>query len=248
MPRYKLTLEYDGTPFSGWQRQPHAPSVQATLEAACLAYCGEDVTAHCAGRTDAGVHALGQVAHMDIARGDDGFRVREALNAHLRGSGVVVCEAQQVDDSFHARFSAVRRHYLYRIVHRRAPLALDAQRAWHIPYPLDEDTMREAASYLLGQHDFTSFRDSECQAESPIRTLDALDIHRIGEELHLRLHARSFLHHQVRIITGTLIEVARGKRSAHAIHDILKARQRCAAGVTAPAHGLYFTHVDYDTS
>ena len=245
MPRFKLTLEYDGAGFVGWQRQENGPSVQAALEHAIADFCGERVTVHGAGRTDAGVHALGQVAHFDIQKTTDADTVRDALNAHLRPDAVVVLAAQAVDDDFHARFSAGERAYLYRILNRRTPPALDASRVWHVGAPLDAEAMHEAAQVLVGQHDFTSFRASECQAKSPVKTLDELSVSRRGEEIELTARARSFLHHQVRNITGTLKLVGEGKWRAPDVAKALDARDRAAAGPTAPAHGLYLTRVLY---
>jgi len=243
--RYKLTLEYDGAGFVGWQRQDNGPSVQAALEAAVLAFCGEAVTAHGAGRTDAGVHALGQAAHIDLAKSTDADTVRDALNAHLKPAAVAVLAAAVVDGDFHARFSARERAYRYRIVNRRAPLALDRGRAWFVPQPLDAAAMHDAASALIGNHDFTSFRASECQARSPVKTLDALEVTRDGNELVIEARARSFLHHQVRNMAGTLKLVGEGKWRRADVSRALEARDRRAAGPTAPAEGLYLVSVVY---
>ena len=246
MPRYKLTLEYDGTGFHGWQRQTGYPSVQETLECAITAFCGQEVQTHAAGRTDAGVHACGQVVHMDLPRSYDPFAVRQGINFHLgREPAVVVLEAEATHDDFHARFSATARHYLYRIVNRRPPLTLERHRAWQIPVDLDSGAMQEAAQLLIGTHDFTSFRDTECQAKSPVKTLDRLDVHRSGEEILITARSRSFLHHQMRIITGTLTLVGRGQWTADDVARALAARERAAGGPTAPAYGLYLTQVDY---
>ncbi len=245
MTRYKLTLEYDGAGFVGWQRQDNGPSVQAALEAAVAGFCGEAVTAQGAGRTDAGVHALGQVAHIDLAKETDADTVRDALNAHLKPAAVAVLAAQVVDDDFHARFSALERAYRYRIVNRRAPLALDRGRAWFVPQPLDAAAMQAAASALIGKHDFTSFRASQCQAKSPVKTLDVLDVSRDGQELRIEARARSFLHHQVRNMVGTLKLVGEGKWTRAEVARALEARDRAAAGPTAPADGLYLVSVGY---
>ena len=245
MTRWKLTLEYDGAGFVGWQRQDNGPSVQAALEAAVLGFCGETVTAQGAGRTDAGVHALGQVAHIDLAKETDADTVRDALNAHLKPAAVAVLAAEVVDDDFHARFSAVERAYRYRIVNRRARLALDRGRAWFVPQPLDAAAMHDAAQALLGHHDFTSFRASQCQAKSPVKTLDALAVSRDGPELRIEARARSFLHHQVRNMVGTLKLVGEGKWTRAEVARALEARDRGAAGPTAPAEGLYLVSVGY---
>ena len=245
MTRYKLTLEYDGRDFVGWQRQDNGPSVQAALEAAVTGFCGETVTAHAAGRTDSGVHALGQVAHIDIAKDTTADTVRDALNQHLKPAPVAVLVAEAVDDEFHARFSATGRRYLYRIVNRRAPLALERGRAWFVPSPLDAEAMHEAAQVLVGQHDFTSFRAAECQAKSPVKTLDRLSVERDGEEVRVQAAARSFLHHQVRNMVGTLRLVGIGKWTAGDVAEALEKRDRAAAGPTAPAEGLYLTEVVY---
>ncbi len=245
MTRYKLTLEYDGAGFVGWQRQDNGPSLQAALEAAVLGFCGEAVTVQGAGRTDAGVHALGQVAHVDLAKETDADTVRDALNFHLKPAAVAVLAAEVVDDDFHARFSALERAYRYRIVNRRARLALDRGRAWFVPQPLDAAAMHDAAQALLGSHDFTSFRARECQAKSPLKTLDVLDVTRDGEELCIEARARSFLHHQVRNMVGTLKLVGEGKWSRADVARALEARDRAAAGPTAPAEGLYLVSVGY---
>jgi len=245
MTRYKLTLEYDGRPFVGWQRQDNGPSVQAAVEAAVQAFCGEVRVVEGAGRTDSGVHALGQVAHVEIAKATDADTVRDALNAHLRKQPVVVLAAEAVADDFHARFSAVERRYLYRILVRRAPPALDVGRVWWLTAPLDADAMHDAARVLVGHHDFTSFRARECQAKSPEKTLDALDVARVGDEIHVNARARSFLHHQVRNMVGTLKLVGEGKWSRDDVARALDARDRAAAGPTAPARGLYLVDVRY---
>ena len=245
MTRYKLTLEYDGRGFVGWQRQDNGPSVQAALEAAVKRFCGEAVTAHAAGRTDAGVHALAQVAHIDLDEETGADTLRNALNFHLKPAAVAVLAAEAVADDFHARFSATERAYRYRIVNRRAPLALDRGRAWFVPVPLDAGAMHEAARALLGQHDFTSFRAGGCQAKSPVKTLDALEVSRDGDEIRIEARARSFLHHQVRNMAGSLRLAGEGKWSRADMERALAARDRRAAGPTAPADGLYLVAVRY---
>lgn len=245
MPRYKLIIEYDGGPFVGWQRQDNGPSVQQALEEAALRYCGQPVVAHASGRTDAGVHALGQVAHVDIDRGDPADKVRDALNAHLRPLPVAVVAAEQVDEEFHARFSCRERSYIYRILNRRSPPALDAGRVWWVSRPLDADAMHAAAQELVGAHDFTSFRAKECQANSPLKTLDELTVTRRGEEIEVFARARSFLHHQVRNMVGTLAVAGQGKWTPADVRGILAARDRAKAGQTAPATGLYFLRAEY---
>jgi len=246
MPRYKLTLEYDGGPFRGWQRQQNGPSVQQALEEAAEALTGEAVAITGAGRTDAGVHATGQVAHLYLEREFGLDVLRNALNHHLRPAPIVVLEAGLVADDFHARFSATSRRYLYRIVNRRAPLALDAGRAWFVPHRLDAEVMHEAAELLVGEHDFTSFRSALCQAKSPQKTLRRLSVERNGDEIEIAVEARSFLHHQVRNMVGTLKLVGDGKWSVERIGTVLAARNRAAAGPTAPACGLYLIEVGYE--
>jgi len=245
MTRFKLVIEYDGGPFVGWQRQENGPSVQQALEEAVFAFSGERVTSFGAGRTDAGVHALGQVAHFDLARDTTADTVRDAVNFHLKPQPIAVLLAEPVAADFHARFSAKARSYLYRIANRRAPLALDRGRAWPVQQPLDAAAMQVAAERLVGHHDFTSFRSSICQAASPEKTLDRLEVTRAGEEIHIRARARSFLHHQVRNMVGTLKLVGDGKWSAADVSRALAARDRAKAGPTAPAEGLYLTAVDY---
>ncbi|MEC7121410.1 MAG: tRNA pseudouridine(38-40) synthase TruA [Pseudomonadota bacterium] len=246
MARFKLTLEYDGAPFVGWQRQDNGPSVQAALEDALRALTGRAVEVVGAGRTDAGVHALGQVAHIDLAdERFDGRKLREALNYHLKPAPIAVLAAAPAPADFHARFSATARAYLYVIVNRRAPLAIDRGRAWQVRQPLDVAAMAAAAEPLLGHHDFTSFRAAQCQAKSPCKTLDRLTVTREGDEIHIEAGARSFLHHQVRNIVGTLKWVGEGKWTAREVAAALAARDRTAAGPTAPADGLYLVSVAY---
>lgn len=245
MPRFKLTIEYDGTPYVGWQRQDNGPSVQGAIEAAVRGYCQVDALVQGAGRTDAGVHALGQVAHVDLPRNDPPDVVAKALNAHLRPDPISVLRAEEVNEDFHARFSATGRGYEYRILNRRAPPSLDVNRVWWIAAPLDTDAMHVAAQVLVGHHDFTTFRASECQAESPVKTLDELNVSRQGENIVITAKARSFLHHQVRNMVGTLRWVGDGKWNAGDVKRALEARDRSAGGPTAPADGLYLVNVRY---
>lgn len=245
MPRYKLTIEYDGSGYVGWQRQETGPSVQAALEQAVLGFCQAETLVQCAGRTDAGVHATGQVAHFDAPRDYRTDRVRDGLNFHLRPHPIAVLAAEAVSDDFHARFSAIGRSYLYRIVNRRAPAAIEAGKVWWVPVALDAEAMQAGANHLLGQHDFTSFRASECQAKSPLKTLDQLTVTRVGEEIRIIAAARSFLHHQVRNMVGTLKLVGEGKWTPEDVKRALDARDRSAAGPTCPPDGLYLTGVRY---
>jgi len=245
MPRYKLTIEYDGRPFVGWQIQDNGPSVQGVLAQALEAFCGEKVSVQGAGRTDAGVHALGQVGHVDLAKDWDEDTVRDALNAHLRPHPVAILKAERVDGSFDARFSAIRRHYLYRIVNRRADLALERGRAWRIAQPLDLPAMQAAAQRLVGRHDFTTFRNVECQAKSPVKTLDQLEVHRAGDDIQVVASARSFLHSQVRSMVGALALVGEGKWTADDVSVALAKRDRAACAPVAPPDGLYLARVDY---
>jgi tRNA pseudouridine38-40 synthase len=245
MPRYKLTIEYDGGPFVGWQRQENGLSVQQALEQAIAAFSGETVVVKGAGRTDAGVHALGQVAHIDLVRERTPDVVRDAINANVRPHPISVISAEAVDDDFDARFSAVKRHYLYRILQRRAPPALDRGRVWWVSQALDVPAMHEAAQSLVGKHDFTTFRSSQCQAKSPVKTLDRLDVAREGEEVIVRATARSFLHNQVRSMVGTIKRVGEGGWPVAAVGEALAARDRARSGPVAPAEGLYLVAVEY---
>jgi tRNA pseudouridine38-40 synthase len=246
MHRYKLTLEYDGGPFCGWQRQADRPSVQQALEEAVTAFCGETATVQGAGRTDAGVHAQGQVAHLDLEREVRLDVLRAALNHHLRPAPIVVLEAADAAADFHARFSALARTYRYLIVNRPAPLALERGHAWFVPGRLDAEVMHEAASRLLGKHDFSSFRGALCQAKSPVKTLDSISVMRHKAQIEIAVRARSFLHHQVRNVVGTLKLIGERKWPVERIEAVLAARDRAAAGPTAPACGLDLVRVDYD--
>ena len=248
MPRYKLIVEYDGTPFCGWQRQAGPLSVQQALEEAISRFSGETVSVQAAGRTDAGVHALGQVVSFDLEVGRDAFRIREALNYHLKPHPIAVLEAEQADDGFEARFAASARHYEYRILNRRARPALDADRVWHVPVRLDAEAMHAAAQLLVGEHDFTTFRAAECQAKSPVKTLDRLEVSRLGDLILIRASARSFLHHQVRSLVGSLKLVGEGKWTTREPRAALDARDRARCGPLAPAAGLYLVAVDYTPS
>lgn len=245
MPRYKLTVEYDGTPFVGWQHQQNGLAIQDVLEEALVRFCGERVTATAAGRTDAGVHALGQVVHVDLTKDWPATRVREALNYHLQPHPVVVRAAESAAPDFNARLSAKRRAYLYRILNRRAPPALDQHRVWHVARPLDAAAMHAAAQALVGRHDFSTFRASLCQAKSPVKTLDRLDVSQSGEEIHVAAGARSFLHHQVRNMVGTLKLVGEGKWTTKDVAAALAAQDRRRGGPTAPPDGLYLVEVGY---
>ena len=243
--RFKLIVEYDGLPFMGWQRQAHGPSVQAVIEDAAQTILQEPITVHAAGRTDAGVHGLGMVAHMDVKRAITPFRLVEGINARLRPHPVAILACDPVPDDFHARFSCRARHYEYRIINRRAPLTLDAGKAWRIAATLDADAMHTAAQALIGHHDFTTFRSAHCQADSPLRTLDRLDVIRTGDRISVSANARSFLHHQVRSMVGCLAMVGEGKWSANDLKAALDARDRSALGFNAPPDGLYFVRADY---
>jgi tRNA pseudouridine38-40 synthase len=245
MPRFKLILEYDGAPFVGWQRQENGLSVQEALEEALAAMTAERATAHGAGRTDAGVHALGQVAHLDLELEWDPFRLGEGLNALLHPHPIAVLKSERVDAGFDARRSASARHYLYRIVNRRAPLALERGRVWRVKPPLDAGAMHEAAQALVGRHDFSTFRDAQCQANSPVRTLDRLDVTRAGDEVQIEASALSFLHRQVRSMVGSLVEVGVGRSSRGDLKAALEAADRSRCGPVAPAFGLYLARVEY---
>lgn len=248
MPRYKLVVEYDGTPFAGWQLQASNRSVQQAVEEAIARFCGHDVRVHCAGRTDSGVHATHQVVHVDLNGEWRPDTVRDATNAHLKPNPVAILSAQVVPDTFSARLSATRRHYLYRILNRRAPPGLEVNRVWHVPWPLDAARMQAAAQTLVGRHDFTTFRAAECQANSPIRTLDRLDVERIGDEIRIQATARSFLHHQVRSMVGTLAKAGAGRWSIEEVRAALEARDRKRCGPMAPSAGLYLVGVEYGSA
>jgi tRNA pseudouridine38-40 synthase len=243
--RWRLTIEYDGGPFMGWQRQDHGPSVQQALEDALERMTGEAGPFIAAGRTDAGVHALAMSAHVDVVRELTPHRLREGLNALLRPQPISVLEAQVVAEDWHARFCCVGRRYLYRILNRRAPPALDAGRVWHVAVPLEVVRMGEAAGHLVGRHDFTTFRSAQCQSDSPMKTLDRLEVARVGEEIHVTAAARSFLHHQVRSMVGCLAMVGRGQWTPDDMRTALEARNRSALGFNAPPEGLYFVEARY---
>ena len=255
MNRYRIDIEYDGTAYCGWQKQNDAQeasskkSIQSAIEEALFRYCQEDITLTVAGRTDAGVHAMHQVAHFDMQKQpkNSASEIALALRYHLgvAKENITILSSQKVNNNFSARFDAKKRHYLYRIILRKAPLALDATRAWQISYPLDIENMRHAAKLLLGKHDFTSFRSSQCQAKNPIRTLDNIDFELQGDNLYIKVSAQSFLHNQVRAMVGTLYNVGRGFWQAEYINEILQAKSRCKAGPNAPAHGLYLYKIEY---
>lgn len=248
MPRYKLTIEYDGAPFSGWQKQEGRTTVQGALEEAFAKFAQAPIEVVCAGRTDAGVHARGQVAHVDLPKAYEPVNIRKGVNTYLLPQPIVIVSVEPVHDDFHARFDAKRRHYLYRILNRSSWPTFEAPLVWHVPKPMDLEAMREAASHLIGHHDFTTFRDRECQANSPMRTLDTLEITRLRhrpEQVMIKTSARSFLHHQVRNMAGALMLVGIGKWKPIQMKHALEARDRVAAGPTAPAHALYFTGVEY---
>ncbi len=252
--RWKCTVEYDGTPYSGWQKQENASSVQQVVEEAIQAFCGQDIRIQGAGRTDAGVHAKGQVFHFDLDYGErtiSGFALSKAINAHMLDHPVSVVKAEEVDDEFHARFSATNKLYTYRILNRRTPPALDVKRVWHVKVPCDADLMAEGAKYLLGKHDFTTFRASVCQAKNPIRTLDRIEVEALpydeygGQEIRIHAEARAFLHHQIRNFAGTLVYVGIGKWKPIDVKTALEAKNREAGGPTAPSYGLSLMHIDY---
>ncbi len=245
MPRYKLTIEYDGRLYAGWQRQANAPSVQQALEEAFFRFCGEELVVHAAGRTDAGVHARGQIGHVTLSRARSTNEIREAVNAHLVHEGVAVLLVEEVDELFDARFSAIKRHYLYRIMNRRAPVTLERGLVWHVKRKLDVTAMHEAAQCLVGKHDFTTFRDAQCQANSPIRTLERISVTRSADEIHVEVSALSFLHRQVRSIVGSLEHVGSGKWSKDELREALEAKDRARCGMVAPPDGLYLMQVDY---
>ena len=245
MTRFALTLEFDGTPFSGLQRQSNGPSVQQSMEDALHRITGERTTMHSAGRTDAGVHALAMRSHIDLEKDITPFRLMGALNAHLRPDPIAVTACEVVPDDWHARFSCTGRRYLYRIVNRRAPLALLRNRAWQVGTPLDADAMHRAAQVLVGRHDFTTFRSVHCQAADPVKSLDLLDVERIGDEVHIHAAARSFLHHQVRSMVGCLKLVGTGTWDTDRLAAALAARDRSALGLNAPSQGLYFVEATY---
>jgi tRNA pseudouridine38-40 synthase len=255
MPRYKLTIEYDGTPYAGWQKQDDRPTVQQNIAEAVEKFCGTPVDVVGAGRTDAGVHATAQVAHIDLPKEYDSFRIMQGINFYLfcpmglpegpSANRIAITEVEPVSNEFHARFSGKKRHYLYRVINRRSRLGLEAGRAWHVVEPLDIDSMRAAANILVGHHDFSSFRDTQCQSKSPVKTLEQLDVEPVGEEVHFITSARSFLHHQVRIMVGTLSLVGKGRWSVADMAIALEAKDRTRGGPTAPPDGLYLTKVDY---
>jgi tRNA pseudouridine38-40 synthase len=246
MPRYRFLIEYDGSPFFGWQRQNQGPSVQAAIEDALRQVTGENPVVIGAGRTDSGVHALGQVAHTDLVKAWRGPQLRDALNATLKSASVTILAASHADPDFHARFSATQRHYLYRIVNRRPPLALERGRAWQVIRPLDADAMAKAAQCLVGNHDFTTFRSTECQAASAVKTLDSLEVTRCGEIIEIAARARSFLHNQVRSMVGSLKLVGEGKWTENDLVAALGAQDRAACGPVAPPYGLYLAAVLYE--
>lgn len=247
MPRYRMVVEYDGAPYVGWQRQDNGPSVQGAIEKAIFAMTGETISLKAAGRTDSGVHAFGQVCHADLTKSWKASTVMNAVNAHLamEREHVAILEAEEMPETFDARFSATKRHYLYRIINRLAPTAIDAERAWHVKKPLDHEAMHAAAQELVGHHDFTTFRSSHCQAKNPNRTIERLEVTRHGELIEIRASAQSFLHNQIRSFAGTLKLAGEGKWSAADVRDALEARDRTRCGPVAPPHGLFFMRVDY---
>jgi len=246
MTRFAFTIEFDGSPYMGLQRQSHGPSVQQSIEEAVAAITGEDARIHAAGRTDTGVHALAMRAHVDVEKDIDAFRLMEGVNAKLRPEPIAVTNCDVVPDDWHARFSCIGRSYVYRIVNRRAPLTLDRGKAWQVAKPLDHEAMHEAAGHLVGRHDFTTFRSVHCQAQSPLKTLDRLDVEREGEEIRIHAAARSFLHHQVRSMVGCLALVGLGRWEPDEVRRALEARERQALGLNAPPDGLYFVEATYE--
>jgi tRNA pseudouridine38-40 synthase len=245
MPRFALTVEYDGRPFMGWQRQSHGPSVQQAIEEAIEAISGEEVRVHTAGRTDAGVHALAMRAHFDLETQLTPFRIMEGINARLRPQPVAILDCTEVSEEWHARFSCIGRRYVYKITNRRAPLTLDKGQSWQVAPDLDSNAMEKAAQCLVGQHDFTTFRSVQCQAKSPIKTLNSISVTRYGEEIEVEVAARSFLHHQVRSIVGCLKMIGTGKWTANDLKTALEAKDRNALGFNAPSDGLYFVEAIY---
>lgn len=248
MTRWRMTIEYNGAPYSGWQAQDHAPSVQEEIEKAIFRFCGQTIRIQAAGRTDAGVHALGQVAHFDLDYGDrplTGHDLAKAINAHLRPQPIAILKAEEADEDFHARFAAKNKLYRYRVINRSAPLTIEQGFAWNMHHMLDAAAMHDAAQLLVGQHDFTTFRDSNCQAKSPVKSITRLDVTRHGEEIRFEVEGRSFLHHQVRNIVGTLVQVGRGKWTKADLQAALDAKDRTKGGMTAPADGLYLVKIDY---
>jgi tRNA pseudouridine38-40 synthase len=245
LTRFALTIEFDGTPFFGLQRQKHGPSVQQSVEEALHRITGEDATLHSAGRTDTGVHALGMRSHVDLAKDIAPFRLSEALNAHLRPDPIAILDCEVVPEDWHARFSCIGRRYVYKIANRRAPLTLAKDRAWQVAQELDHEAMHRAAQALVGEHDFTTFRSVQCQAKDPVKTLDRLDVERIGDEVHIHAAARSFLHHQVRSMVGCLMLVGSGSWREGQIAEALAAKDRCKLGLNAPPQGLYFVQAIY---
>lgn len=244
--RYKITIEYNGSGFSGWQKQQHSTnSIQEAIENAIFKFSGEEVTLYCGGRTDAGVHATGQVAHFDMQKEFELYRIRNATNYHLRSIPIVVLNAEVVDNAFHARFSAKKRYYEYKVVNRYAPAALEKGYVWQVFNPLDVNIMHEAAKYLIGKHDLSSFRSKDCQAKSPVKTIDDIDITQDGNQIYIKISALSFLHNQVRIIVGTLVEFGKNKTDPQKMRQIIDQQRRSAAGVTAPPYGLYLVKIDY---
>ena len=245
MTRFAITLEFDGRPFMGWQHQDHGPSVQQAVEQSIKSITGQEIRVFAAGRTDAGVHALGMRAHFDLETKLTPFRLMEGLNAGLRPHPVAILSCDITDEDWHARFSCIGRRYVYKIINRRAPLTLDKGQSWLVVRPLDADAMHKAAQCLIGQHDFTTFRSTHCQAKSPVKTLDRITVTRFGEEIEIEVAARSFLHHQVRSIVGSLAMVGEGKWTARDLQDALEAKERTALGYNAPPDGLYFVEALY---